>query len=73
MTEKQTNVFRWFVNHPNKPIRPHDLAKLMGYTESAYIYGGLSYLYKNNYIVKLKINNKVNYKFNEKIKSDSRL
>lgn len=73
MTAKQAKVFKWFVEHPTKPIRPHNLAIKMGYTESAYIYGGLSYLYKNKFIIKLLVNNKVNYKFNEEeIKYDPR-
>lgn len=64
MTEKQRLVFsalKILGEH-----RPHDLAKRMGYTESAYISQQLSALYKKGLINKKGSGKKTTYKINEK-------
>jgi len=66
MTDKQRRVFK--AVKTLGPISPHDLAKRLGYGESAPVMDSLLRLYKHSLITKTGKGKSTKYQLNEKFK-----
>lgn len=68
MTDKQKRVYE--AVRILGPVRPHTLAKEMGYTESAYIMQQLLALKKKGYIIKTGSGKLTKYELNEEFRAN---